>query len=146
MSAYVLSNHNRQTQVPMTDRSNNTRQSPLEKAEALWIPFGLWALSVVFVAVYSFYIYEVLIASDPSLKHLLLPASSTNLLLSVLSQAFAQLIETLVSVVLNALRWQFASSGSSLGTFFGLSSATNWMSILMLTVASGFRNLWGLFR
>jgi hypothetical protein len=128
------------------EMSNNPVQTRKGRVEVLWLPFGIWAISVIFTGLYSAYLYEALIAVEPRLGSLLLPASDMNLLLSFLSQAFAQLIETLVLIVLNALRWQLASSGTSLATFFGLSNATSWISILILTAAGGFRNLWGIFR
>jgi hypothetical protein len=86
--------------------------------------------------------------AEPRVGNLLLSAPSTNVILSLLSQAFAQPIATLVGAVLDALRWQFTSrdTGVSFSTFFELSSATDWLSILTFTVGSGFRNLWGVFR
>lgn len=130
-------------------KSGETLRSRVRgKSGLLCVPLGLWIVNVIFAVLYSLYVYHVVILVDPRLGSLLMSASDTNLVVSIVSQVFAQLTGHLIGGVLDTLRWQLASrtDGISFSTFFQLSGATEWTSILTFTMASGLRNLSGVFR
>jgi hypothetical protein len=96
----------------------------------------LWLLIAVFTVLYSVYIYKSLLSSDPAIGNLLPSASDTNLVVSVLSQVFANFVDVLLTGVFDVLRWQLAArlAGISATTFFQLSSSTQWVAVLFLTI------------
>lgn len=137
------------TTAPGHGRQGETRWSRMrEKGGLLWAPLGLLIATFLFLILYSLYVYDILIIAEPHLGSLLMSASDTNLAVSILSQIFAQLVGLLIGVVLDTLRWQLASraDGVSFSTFFQLGGATTWISVLTFTLASGLRNLSGVFR
>jgi hypothetical protein len=147
--AYALKDANREPASDVSEPGNRKLWENLQKkARAIWLSLSLWLLTFIFFVLYSISIYRILLKPDPRVGNLLLSASDTNLLISILSQVFAQLLAVMVNSLLDALRWQLAArtAGVSFSTFFQLSSATNWTSVLLFTVASKLRNLWGVFR
>ena len=95
----------------------------------------LWAF-ITFTVLYSVYIYKSLLGPDLAFGSLQSSASDTKLVVSVLSQVFANSIDMLLTGVFDELRWQLAASfaGISATTFFQLSSSTQWIPVLFLTV------------
>jgi hypothetical protein len=131
-------------------QSQRTTWSPtvFANAKKAWLPLSLWTFSVSFFALFSLYISQALVNPAPHLGKLLLSASNTNLLVSVLSQVFATLVNTLFTEALDSMRWQLAArtDGLAMPTFFELSSATSMIATLMFTVVSPLESLWGVVR
>jgi hypothetical protein len=107
-----------------------------------------WALMVPFTAFLSQYIYQVLIAEHPHVSTLFFSPANTNLVITILAQVFAQLIQALFFDIFDILRWQLASRerGVSIPTFLQLSGATRWLGVLCLVVVRGSHHIWGLHR
>jgi hypothetical protein len=107
-----------------------------------------WVLMVLFSAFVSQYVYQVLIADHPHVGRLFLSPADTNLLITVLSQVFGQLIQALFKNIFDVLRWQLASRerGITIPTFLQLSGATKWLGVLTLTAIKGSHHIWGLHR
>lgn len=118
------------------------------KARQLWFSLTLWVLALIFVSLYSACLYRALLSPDPRLGKLLLPASDTNFLVSVLSQVFAELMHILTMNTFDSLRYQFASRrrGTSMPSFFSLSAATQWKSVLFFAIGAGLTSFWGVTR
>lgn len=97
---------------------------------------ALWLFIAIFTVLYSVYIYKSLLSPDPAIGNLLPSASDTNLVVSVLSQVLANSVDVLLTGVFDVLRWQLASrlAGISATTFFQLSSSTQWIALLSLTI------------
>jgi hypothetical protein len=103
---------------------------------------------LVFTVLYSLFIYHVLIRGNPQVGTILFDASTSNLLVSIFSQAFVMLADTMIRGLLDILRVAFANRerGTSVSTFFGISAATGWLSVFRLALANKFFNLWVDFR
>lgn len=103
---------------------------------------------VPYTAFVSQYVYQVLIADHPHVGRLFLSPANTNLLITVLSQVFGQLIQALFKNVFDVLRWQLASRerGVPLPTFLQLSGATKLLGVLTLIAVKGNHHIWGLQR
>jgi hypothetical protein len=116
------------------------------KTKLLRLPLLFLVLSIAFVAVFGWYVHDAMLADNPPVN-ILLSASNTNILVSVLSQAFAMILQLLYSEVFNFLRWQLASrdGGVSASTFFTLSQATGLMPVFLFTLAKRLYS-WGLIR
>lgn len=129
--------------------SDLIRQSPC-RTKIQQIRYGIifWALMVPYTAFVSQYVYQVLIADHPHVGRLFLSPANTNLLITVLSQVFGQLIQALFKNVFDVLRWQLASRerGVPLPTFLQLSGATKLLGVLTLIAVKGNHHIWGLQR
>ena len=121
-----------------------------KRATAVLTPLlSLWTLTAVLSIVYMFYVHKSLLSPDPHIGNLLLTASNTNLVVSILSQALANLVEVLFMGALDILRWQLATrrKGVESTTFFQLSSSTGWVSVFWLTVVKpSLGSMGGVFR
>ena len=102
----------------------------------IWPLMGLWLFTAIFCILYSIYIYKSLLSSNPEIGSLLPSASDTNLVVSILSQVLANLVDALLMGSFDVLRWQLAATcaGISATTFFQLSSATQWVPMFFLTI------------
>jgi hypothetical protein len=119
---------------------------PTKIKQLKWIVFFYVATAFLLVLLYM-YIYEVLVSQDPHIGRLLFSPTKTLLTVSILSQSFILLLESLVSSVLDTLRWQLASgdNGIPVSTFLGLSGATSLWGVIVLMCHCG--NLrWGFHR
>ncbi|KAM0269242.1 hypothetical protein ACHAQH_009816 [Verticillium albo-atrum] len=117
----------------------------------IWLPLTAWFASAVFTLLYSMFIHKVLIERDPKIGVLVFEASVTNLLLSIFSQLYAMVLCFMVQGLLDALRWSLSSrvgdrAGTSASSFFQLSPATDWFSVLKFILDTNFKKSWGLFR
>lgn len=117
----------------------------------IWLPLTAWLASALFTVLYSLFIHKVLIRRDPKIGVLVFEASVTNLLLSIFSQLYAMVLCFMVQGLLDALRWSLSSrvdgkGGTSASSFFQLSPATDWFSVLKFILDSRLRNTWGIFR
>ncbi|KAG7107153.1 hypothetical protein HYQ44_013719 [Verticillium longisporum] len=117
----------------------------------IWLPLTAWLASALFTVLYSLFIHKVLIRRDPKIGVLVFEASVTNLLLSIFSQLYAMVLCFMVQGLLDALRWSLSSrvdgkGGTSASSFFQLSPATDWFSVLKFILESRLRNTWGIFR
>ncbi|KAG7103368.1 hypothetical protein HYQ45_017525 [Verticillium longisporum] len=117
----------------------------------IWLPLTAWLASALFTVLYSLFIHKVLIRRDPKIGVLVFEASVTNLLLSVFSQLYAMVLCFMVQGLLDALRWSLSSrvdgkGGTSASSFFQLSPATDWFSVLKFILDSRLKNIWGIFR
>ncbi|KAF6793820.1 hypothetical protein CSOJ01_13792 [Colletotrichum sojae] len=118
-------------------------------------PVGLaltaWVVSLLFTIVYSLFIYHVLFLGNPVVGSWVFEASLTNLLLSILSQLYAMLLAYVALSLSDALRWSLAARsegqhGASASSFFQLSPATEWFSLLKFIFRGRFRSNWGVIR
>jgi hypothetical protein len=118
------------------------------KAKTISASLNLWIFTAAFAILYSVYVYQALLSPSPQVGNLLLSASSTNVLVSVLSQVFAELVRFLFLAAFDSLRWQLASSSSgvSMTTFFELSIATGWSSAFLLAISDPIRPFWWFVR
>ncbi|KAM0330148.1 hypothetical protein ACHAQA_004321 [Verticillium albo-atrum] len=117
----------------------------------IWFSLTAWFASMLFTILYSMFIHEVLIVGDPKIGSIVFEASVTNLLLSIFSQLYAMVLCFMVQGLLDALRWSLSSrsegkGGTSASSFFQLSPATDWFSVLKFMLDSNFKNSWGIFR
>ena len=103
---------------------------------------------LVFSLLYCLFIYHVLIRRHPQVGGVLFDAPTSNLLISIFSQVFVLLSDAMICRLLDTIRAALASrdGGTSASAFFGLSSATGWLSVLRLSIVNGFRDLWCNFR
>ena len=106
---------------------------------------SLWLFLIIFFTLYSLYVSETLLNPSPKLGKLLLQASDTNLLISVLSQVLVGLLSSLYKDIFDALRWHLAMSGLAMPAFFGLSAATSVIATILLSITS-VRPFWGFIR
>jgi hypothetical protein len=118
------------------------------KIQQLRSGITFWALMVPYTAFVSQYVYQVLISDHPHVGRLFLSPADTNLLITVLSQLFALLIQALFKNIFDVLRWQLASRerGIPIPTFLQLSGATKWLGVLALIAIKGNHHIWGLQR
>ncbi len=93
------------------------------------------------------YFYEVLLTERHRFGRVFSP-SDANIIVSVLSQIFAQLTQSLLKEIPDILRWQLASrpKGVSAPTFLQLNGATQWMGSIMLSTLSGKHGFWAAHR
>ncbi|KXX80305.1 hypothetical protein MMYC01_203358 [Madurella mycetomatis] len=105
-------------------------------ARELWPLTTLWVLAAILSILYCVFIYKSLLSDNPQIGSLLPSASDTNLVVSIFSQVLGNMFEVLLMGAFDALRWQLAStySGVSATTFFQLSSSTQWIPVLFLTL------------
>jgi hypothetical protein len=120
----------------------------LSKAQGQWFSLSMLAFTSLFIIIYSAYIYQALLSPTPRFGSNLLSASDTNLLVSILSQIFSEMVQLLAVNAFDSARWAFAArpGGTSMPTFFQLSSSTAWFSVLFLYFNDKFYNIWGLIR
>jgi len=135
--------------APEKERSHHQSQAAASiwlKLKRVYLPLALLILSVALLAVPGWYVHDAMLVDDPS-PNLLLSASNANLMLSILSQAFAMTLGLLFSQVFDSLRWQLGErpGGVSASTFFTLSSATGHIPTLIFVGAKWFCSL-GLIR
>ena len=126
---------------PPVQTPEETRQgddSPKKKAriKEIWPLVLLWTFMAIFAILYAVYIYKTLLSSNPRIGSLLPSASDTNLVVSILSQVLANLVDVLILGVFDVLRWQLAArfAGVSATTFFQLGSSTQWIAVFFLTI------------
>lgn len=115
----------------------------VSKLQNSWMSFSLLVLLIIFAVLYSLYVSQTLLNPEPRLGKLLLEASDTNVLISVLSQVFAGLLSSLYQDVFDSMRWHFAarSAGLALPTFFELGAATSFVATFLLSVTSPLKSL-----
>jgi hypothetical protein len=118
------------------------------KAKTISMSLSLWIFTTIFVTLYSIYVYQALLSPSPQVGSLLLSASNTNVLVSVLSQVFAELVRLVFMGALDSLRWQLASgrSGVSVATFIELGTATGWLPVLLLAIHGPIYPFWWFVR
>jgi hypothetical protein len=94
------------------------------------------------------YVYQVLISDHPHVGRLFLSPANTNLLITILSQAFGLLTLALFQNIFDVLRWQLASRerGIPIPAFLQLSGATKLLGVLALIFVKGRHHVWGLQR
>jgi len=99
---------------------------------------------VLFSFLYCLFIYHVLIRKQPRVGGVLFDAPTSNLLISIFSQFFAILSDSMICGLLDTLRAALASreGGTSASAFFGISAATSWLSVFRLASVNGFGDLW----
>jgi hypothetical protein len=68
------------------------RRTIWSKAKIISMPLSFWIFTAIFIILYSFYVYRALLSPNPQVGSLLLSASNTNVLVSVLSQVCAKLV------------------------------------------------------
>ena len=114
----------------------NVEDSKDSKIREIWPLMLLWVFMAVFTVLYAVYIYKTLLSNDPGIGNLLPSASDTNLVVSVLSQVFANMVDMILTGVFDVLRWQLAArfAGISATAFFQLSSSTQWIPVFFLTI------------
>jgi hypothetical protein len=165
-------------QIPATPRTNSSHEdikspytisndshsivSPVEPADVrpvhshgLWSkcrPIGslLWSFLIfaVFSILHCLFIVFVLIRGEVIIGSVTFDASTTNLLVSIFSQASAILADTSLRQMLGALRLFFATStkGTSAFTWFGIGLSSQWITTARFAAASYLLNAWCLFR
>src|SRR5947207_1967721 len=79
------------------------------KAKSIWGSLLLWIVLVIFTIVYSTYAYQVLLNPDPYIGTLILSASNTNILVSILSQIFGTVVQMLFTNAFDLFRWELAA-------------------------------------
>lgn len=99
---------------------------------------------VIFSLLYCLFIYHVLIRKQPQVGGVLFDAPTSNLLISIFSQFFVILSDSMICGLLDTLRAALASreGGTSASAFFGISAATSWLSVFRLASVNGFSDLW----
>lgn len=118
------------------------------KVRPLSEPLALWVFSAVFSVIYSLTVHHVLLEGDPRIGSILLSATDTNYIVSVLSQFYATLIDRTIGASLDALRWALAARGSgpSFPNFVSLGGATDLFVVAIVMLASGLRSWSGVVR
>ncbi|KAL1841738.1 hypothetical protein VTJ49DRAFT_6652 [Mycothermus thermophilus] len=124
-------------EVDVVQSSNESQGKTSSRARELWPLLSLWVFLAVFAVLYSVYVYKSLLSDDPVIGNWLPSASDTNLVVSILSQVFANSIDLLLLGAFDVLRWQLAARfpGVSAATFFQLSSSTGWVPMFFLTIS-----------
>lgn len=141
--------HQSQNADEIPERPQPPRVSTIwSKAKTISTSLILWIFTAIFIILYSLYVYQALLSPNPQVGNLFLSASSTNYLVSVLSQVFAELVRVLFMGTFDSLRWQLASNsgGVSMATFFGLSPATEWLLVLFLAIYGPKSPFWWVVR
>lgn len=136
---------------PVADAPPLKKRSIRENCRPVALSLSAWVFSIVFTIVYSLFIYHVLYRGNPVVGSWVFEASLTNLLLSIVSQVYAMLLAYVALSLSDSLRWSLASrsggkGGASASSFFQLSPATDWFSILKFIFKGKFRSNWGLIR
>ncbi|KAI9164058.1 hypothetical protein HJFPF1_05693 [Paramyrothecium foliicola] len=110
----------------------------------IWTFFGF----VFFSILHCLFIYFVLIRGEVIIGRATLDASTTNLLVSIFSQASAILADTTLRQLLGALRLFFATrpQGTSAFTWFGIGLSSQWVTTAKFAMASYLLNAWCLLR
>ncbi|KXX75179.1 hypothetical protein MMYC01_209621 [Madurella mycetomatis] len=118
------------------------------KAKPLTEPLVLWTFTAVFSVIYSLAVHHVLLEGNPRIGSILLSATDTNYIVSVLSQFYATLVDRTIGATLDALRWALAARGSgpSFPNFVPLSGATDLFVVAIVMLASGLRSWSGVIR
>ncbi|KAK4450959.1 hypothetical protein QBC34DRAFT_484187 [Podospora aff. communis PSN243] len=110
----------------------------------------LWSFAAyfVFTVLYCLFIHHVLIRGKPRVGVIMFDATTSNLLISIFSQFFVLLCDSVIFGLLDVMRTALASrdGGTSASAFFGISAATGWLSTFRLASVTGFRDLWCNFR
>jgi hypothetical protein len=136
-----------QTQQPVRD--DGARRGtllPTKVMQSKWIIL-FYITTAPVLAFLFWYIHAVLVSRDPQIGHLWSSPSKTLLIVSMLSQSYILLLESLLSGVFNILRWQLASRDNEIpvSTFLGLTGATSlWGLIVLMCRCSNLR--WGFHR
>ena len=132
---------------PAVVENQGRRFALLKNLKKSWTLLSLWLFLIIFVVLYSLYVSETLLNPSPKLGKLLLQASDTNLLISVLSQVLVGLLSSIYKDIFDALRWHFAIgvSGLAMPAFFELSAATSVIAAFLLSITS-IRPFWGFIR
>jgi hypothetical protein len=107
-----------------------------DRIKEIWPLMLLWVFMTIFTILYAVYIYKTLLSSNPRIGSLLPSASDTNLVVSILSQVLANVVDVLILGVFDVMRWQLAArfAGVSATTFFQLGSSTQWVAVFFLTI------------
>jgi hypothetical protein len=127
-------------------------QGPMRQLLLRGRPIGslLWMflVFVVFSLLHCLFIYYVLIRGNVIIGSAIFDASTTNLLVSIFSQASAILADTTLRQLLGALRLSFATSanGTSAFTWFGIGLSSQWVTTAKFAAASYLMNIWCLLR
>lgn len=118
------------------------------KARSLREPLVLWVIGTIFTVIYSIAVHHVLLKGNPRVGGILLSATDTNYIVSVLSQFFATLVARSLEAALDALRWALAARtrGLSFGNFVQLSGATDLLIVAIFMIWSKFRSCSGVIR
>lgn len=105
--------------------------------------FFVW---LIFTVLYCVFVYYILLNGVVEVGTARFDASTANLLVSIFSQIFVILADMVVRGLLSALRLALATNGdASLITFLGISSSTDWFSVLKILCRSWFPCLWSEF-
>ncbi len=135
--------------LPRLQGRDSTKTSNLQsKLRPLREPLVLWTISAIFTIIYSLAVHHVLLEGNPRIGSILLSATDTNYIVSVLSQLFATLVVRTLEAALDALRWALASraNGLSFGNFVQLSGATDLFVVVMVMLGSRLRSCSGIVR
>ncbi|KAK0730930.1 hypothetical protein B0H67DRAFT_563305 [Lasiosphaeris hirsuta] len=99
---------------------------------------------LIFSLLYCLFIYHVLIRQHPQVGGVLFDGPTSNLLISIFSQVFALLSESMIRGLLDTLRTTLADreKGTSASAFFGISAATGWLSVFRIASVDAFRDVW----
>jgi len=129
-----------------TDQSVPRFQVSVKLKQLRW-KIIFWISMIPFTVFLFVYFYEVLLTKRPHFGRVFSP-SDANVIVSVLSQTFAQLIQSLLKEIPDILRWQLASrpNGVSASTFLQLNVATQWMGSIMLSTLFGKHGFWAVHR
>jgi hypothetical protein len=122
---------------------STTRRS--SKTQQLFWKLLSW-LNMVLLSVFIFTIvYEVLLSQKPTLGLIDTSGSKGNVIVTILSQIFVQLIGSLIMSSFEILAYQLAArpQGTSIPTFLQLSPATTYFGSLSLTRLCGNHLIWG---
>ncbi|KAL0936119.1 uncharacterized protein CTRU02_208334 [Colletotrichum truncatum] len=140
-------------QQPTANAPSSTAptRSIKENCRPVRLALTAWVASLIFTIVYSLFIYHVLFEGNPVVGSWTFDASLTNLLLSIFSQLYGMLLAYVAISLSDALRWSLASrtggkGGASASSFFQLSPATDWFSVLKFIFKGRFRSNWGIIR
>ncbi|KAK5651339.1 hypothetical protein OQA88_12572 [Cercophora sp. LCS_1] len=134
---------------PMRRAATESQHPPLwRNISSIRLLLSSFVACLVFSVLYCLFIYHVLIRQQPKVGLVLFDAPTSNLLISIFSQVFVLLADSLVCGLLDILRAALASreGGTSASSFFGISGATGWLSVFRLASVNGFRDVWCNFR
>lgn len=118
------------------------------KARPLREPLLLWGFGTIFTIIYSIAVHHVLLKGNARIGGIVLSATDTNYIVSVLSQFFATLVARTLEAALDSLRWALAArtQGLSFGNFVQISGATDLFVVTIVMIWSKFRSCSGIIR
>jgi hypothetical protein len=142
----VNEGHVASSQKPL--EADRSRANPLVKLGQLRWKFALWLFFLPLTILLFLYVKEVLLVKDPHIRRVLFSPPHANLVVSILCQAFAQVIQSFLVDIPDLLLWQLASRprGMSIPMFLQLNAATQWMGSFILATLPGKHLLWTLHR